>query len=77
MYFSQGKEVHPKYIYIPLCSLVDLYMDSLVDLYMDSEQSLSPKTIGTNELVKSALKTIHMLAYNSNYIEKRLHIKTQ
>lgn len=28
-----------------------------------------------NEFIKSALKVYHVLAYNSNYIEKRLHIK--
>lgn len=27
----------------------------------------------SNELIKSALKIAHTLAYNSNYIEKRLH----
>ena len=29
----------------------------------------------SNELIKSALKIAHTLAYNSNYIEKRLHIR--
>jgi hypothetical protein len=37
---------------------------------------LNTYSVMNNELVKSALKIVHTLVYNSNSMEKKLHIKS-